>query len=318
MADLIALLVLGIAAAIGWRRGTLLMALSVAGIVAGYVAAVILFRPAGSLLARVVSVPPILAMPLAGMLVMFVVSAAIKFASKRAARERSFKIQNGWEPPRADQAGGAALGSAWAALIVLVVAWAVMSLRSIAHVGPDIERSMTGRAATAALGKAFYAVAKRATGDPLIARLSSLLASRPTDGARTLQALVGNQHVHSLLTDPALLGALARGDASALAASSQVQGLAADAGFMDAARQLGLSAGQGGAQSLAAGLVEGAGPLARSVESLREDPAVRDLLNDPGLRQRFEQGDVQGLLTDARFNQLAGRILQSLRGSTSP
>ena len=66
MINLFAILVVAAAAALGWRRGAGNMALWATGLVGGYVTALLLFRPVGSLLATSSGLPDLLAYPVAG------------------------------------------------------------------------------------------------------------------------------------------------------------------------------------------------------------------------------------------------------------
>ena len=70
MTDLLALgLIVGMGL-YGRRRGTVGMALIAGGLFGGYLAALLLFRPVGSLIASLSGLPGIVAYPLGGMVVL--------------------------------------------------------------------------------------------------------------------------------------------------------------------------------------------------------------------------------------------------------
>ncbi|HEY2824245.1 MAG TPA: CvpA family protein [Gemmatimonadales bacterium] len=309
MIDLLTLAILAGAGWIGWRRGTLPMAYSVGALVVGYAAAFLLCRPVGPLLGRVTGLPPMVNVPLGGMLVMFVVSTTLRVLAGRAQRERAFKVRNGWTPPTSDSAGGAGLSALRVLMMVFVVVWALTAVRSFTGRGPDIERSLTARASAAVIGRAVWLVARSATGNSTLAQLAALLSARPGEGTRTLQTLMNDPRVQDLWRDPALRAALAGGDAAALAQSPVVQQLAHDPAFLSAAAQFNIGAGDApSADGLADGLVGGLSPLVRGVDALQKDPAAQQLLADPALRGKLESRDIPGLLTDPAFNQLAERL----------
>ena len=78
MIDVIALTALALLGYLGWRRGTILTALSAGSLLAGYVGAFMLYKPMGRLLEGVFSVPPILAFPLGGMVAMVTVTLLLR------------------------------------------------------------------------------------------------------------------------------------------------------------------------------------------------------------------------------------------------
>lgn len=317
MVDLLVAGVLALAAAVGWRRGTVPMALSIGSLVAGYLAAWLLIRPAGTLLARAASLPPLLAQPLAAILVMAVVSLAFKFAAGAVERSRRSRRAEGGgggrESTPANRVGGALLAAVWAFGIVLVLVWGLASVHSLTGAGPGVAGSLTGRLAMRAAEAATALVARRALGDPLLSAVAAHLVSDPNRSARATGTVMGDPRVHALWTNAALREALLRGDAGALAASADGRALAADPEFRAAAVQIGLLTPDAGADQVAAQLTARLTPLAQAVNRLHNDPDVRRMLDDPALRARLEQGDVTGLLADPAFNALAGRVLATLR-----
>ena len=313
MIDLVVVAALGLAAWHGWRRGALLMLLGLAALGAGYVGAALLFRPAGNYLARTFSLAPMIALPLGGMLVMAVITGAIRLATFSVERRRAIARQQGEPPAPVDEAGGAVLGVLKAAGYAIVMVWVAMTINGLAHVGPDISASWTGRAAAAVMKRATYAVTSRLTGDPLVATMLSVVATHPQEGVQAMNTLLRNPQVRGLWTNPALRTALARGDVDALARNPVVRSLAADPGFLAAASQLGLAPGQPGNEALAQTLATQVAPLARAVQKLSNDGEMRRLMASPEFSRLLEQGNFAALAASPQFTQLAGRVMDALR-----
>jgi hypothetical protein len=314
--DLVVLGILALAAFVGWRRGTMLMLLTCTGLVAGYLCAWLLYRPVGGAFARLFHVPPLIAMPVAGMLVLTLVSGAVKVLMRSVERRRREERLQGLRPATADLAGGALLGALYAGSFVVVIAWAAQTVNGLLHLGPDLSGSVTGRVAASVMRRATYAIARRATGDPFVASVLSVVASRPTDGVAAVNGLLGDQRVRQLWEDADLRGALTHGDTAALAASPAVQALAADPRLGDAARQLGLVGAEArGPDAFAAALVQQVTPLMQSLEAAKRDPDVQRLLADPRLKDLLERRDFGALAADSGFNALAGQVLQRMRGA---
>jgi hypothetical protein len=148
-----------------------------------------------------------------------------------------------------------------------------------------------------------------------MASVVSTMTARPGEGVQAMNAVMRDTRVQRLWTDTVLRGSLARGDEGALAGSSTVRALAGDQVFLAAARQLGVLPVGAGGEQLAAQLASQVGPLVRSIASIQDDPEIRRTMNDPELRRLVERGDFAALASDPRFNQLAGRIMERLRGT---
>jgi hypothetical protein len=316
MIDLIVLTILAIAAWHGWRRGTILMGLSLASIGAGYLGAALLYRPVGRMIGLSFHLPPLVALPVAGLLVLFAISTLIKVMMWKIERKRAQGRREGVEPPMLDGVGGASIGVMRAGALLVVGVWAMLALNSLAHIGPDYSSSFSGRIAAGVMRRATFSVTRRATGDPLMASVLSMMASRPQEGVRTMNAVMRDPRIQRLWTDTLLRSTLAHGDSASLGGSSTVRSLAADSAFMAAAHSLGVMPEGAGNEQLAGRLVEQVGPLVRSVQSVQNDPEIRHMMESPELRQMMQRGDFAALVAVPRFNSLAGKILEKMKQRT--
>jgi uncharacterized membrane protein YeaQ/YmgE (transglycosylase-associated protein family) len=312
LVDGIVLLFLAVAGFWGWRRGALVMALSLGGMVAGYVGAFFLFRPVGTILIGATAIPPMLAYPLASLALWFVIGALAGLLQSRAMKKRKEQRKEGWRPSVLDGATGAALGSAWALGLVAVVLWAMMGAYSFTGRGPNVSVTMSARATSALAERAVYSIAQRVTHEELIASAMSIVAASPAEGTRTLTTVLQDDRFVQLLSNATTRSQLAAGDVASVSSYPVIVELSRDVDFWVAAERLSLvEEGPSRTEALASGLV----PVARTVETLLADEEIQSLLEKSELIERMRGGDLSALVTDTDFNQLAGRILTVLRGT---
>jgi uncharacterized membrane protein required for colicin V production len=316
MIDLLALTFLGLFGYLGWRRGTILTALSAGGLVLGYLGALLFYRPVGRLLESALGVPPILAFPLGGLAALLLTSILVKIVTVRVSANRRWRVDRGWMPSTRDRVGGAALGVVWALGIVIVLAWGLIVLRGLTGSGPDAENSISGRLASAVVGKAVYAVASRATGNRVLASTMALVAVKPSEGAESLNRLVSDERLRTAFQATALRDAFVQSDAVTIARHPTIRSLAGDEQFVEAAQAVQLvsdAEGTASQEELSAQLAERLGPMIRAVHGLSGDAEIQSMLEDQEFMEQIERVDLAGLVTDPRFNRLAGRILTTLR-----
>ena len=318
MVDLVVLGILGMRGWHGWKRGTLLMLISLAGLFAGYVGALLLFRPVGNYLNRTFDVPVMVALPVAAMLIMGLITGGLRMARFAVERRRGEARLQGVTHSPLDSAGGALISAVWGLGLVMLVAWALMGLHGALKIGPDISRSVTGRVTSSVMQKVTYTLTRRRTGSSLMANMLALAVGQPGTGVEMMNTLLSNQRVRGLWTDSTLRNALARGDVEALTRHPSLRALARDTQFVHAAATVGLagaSAGATGDPQLAANLVAQVGPIVRSFQSMGSDPEMRRLMNDPELQRALNRGDVGAIIGNPRFRQIAERFMDALRGA---
>lgn len=317
------LAVLGLLAYSGWRRGLLLMGLSMIGLATAYGSAYLLFRPVGRVMGDLLSLQPILAYPLGGMVVFLLVVLAFfvagRLVKRRLRRRRLKKIVEGRRSMRwVDRVGGALLGAAYGGVLVLLVAWALLLLRTLSpDTVPDVRDSLTGRLAAPLVERFAYAVAHHTSESPTLAAAASRFAASPMRSSEDLQALAQDERLQSLFGDPRSLRALADPSGRAAARDPTLRRLARDPAFVDRAGRLGLleadTADRLSPQEVQRQLAERLGPLARTVRDLSRDPEVRRLMKDPELTGRLERREMLTLANDPKFNRLAEIVLDRLR-----
>ena len=318
MIDVIALAFVTVLAYLGWRRGTVLTALSGSSLVLGYLGAFLLYRPIGNLYRAAFDVPPILALPLGGMTAIVVISLVLRFAAARIRVLRMRQMEEGWNPSAIDRTGGAAIGMTWALGVVIFLSWAAIVLHGLTGRGPDVERTLSGQLASAAVGKAVHVLAKRFTGDEVLASTMALVAVKPSEGAKTVSRLVGSTQLRSLFENRDLRAAVMRSDFAAVAGQSGLLDLARDRTFLEAAERVGLIEQVGvdaAPEQIAVQLVERIAPMVRTADDLSKNLDVQRILQSPEFLERLHGGDLGALATDRDFNRLAEEFLEAFRAS---
>ncbi len=316
MIDLGCLVIIALFAYFGWRRGLLQAVLALLGVVAGYLAAYLLYRPLGDLLASLLSLQPLLAYPLGGMTAFFLAPILVGLVSlilRRRARRRG-----ALPPALPSRVGGAVVGGLWGAAFSLLIVWALVLVQALSPDLPDARGSLAGRLATPLSARLFSAAARQASGSEALAGVAGRFAGDPIAVSKGLGAVLDHEGVQSMLKDPRVARALASGRAGA-GESAGVRTLAGDRRFLEAARAAGFVSippdgltPEDARRQVAAGLA----PLARTVQTLARDPEVQRLLGDRDLVGRIERRELLGLMNDQRFNRLATIILTQLRAQS--
>ena len=315
--DLFAALVVVGAAALGWHRGTVNMALWAAGLLVGYGAALLLFRPLGSAISSLTQAPPLIAYPTAGMIAMLLTSSLANRFARRFRAERAARIEGGWTPPTADSVGGMALGATYGGAVGLIVGWAVSSLGGLAGgATANVQGSFVGRASVAAAERAVRVAARTALGDPFLSNALARMLADPDGASAAFGSALEDPRLRELAESASVRNAVRTGDVGTLSHNRTVHALATDEAFVTTLRDFGvLEAGSGpvSPDALADAITTQAGPALRAVDVLRNDPEIRRILSDGPLREALDNGDAVGAATSAEFAFLFDRVLEELR-----
>jgi uncharacterized membrane protein required for colicin V production len=318
MIDLGCLLLLGLSAFLGWRRGLLLTLLSIVGVVLSYLAAYWLHAPLGRTLGPALGLQPILAYPVGGLCAFAGTSIVIGIVSWILRRRRRRAGGRGGLT-RAGQVVGAVLGAAHGAALCLLLCWALLALQALSPTrAPDARGSVAGRITAPLWSRLAGRITASASGSPVLAGAAGRFAGDPLAATQNLSQVLTSDRVQSLLTDRRKLRQLAR---PGPLADGVLRDLADDRDLLQAAQRAGvLQVPPEGLspEDARRQLADRLAPLARAAESLRRDPEVRRLLKDRTLVQRIKDRDLLSLANDPGFNQLAARVLEHLKRAREP
>lgn len=315
MFDLIALAILTIFAYLGWRRGTLLTALSGAGLFAGYLAAIFFYRPIGEAIGAGFNLPAIVGYSVGGLFALVTTNIVVSLIARQVRKGRARLKKDGLHPTVVDRTGGAAIGAVWGGAIVVLIAWGGAVLQGLTDGRLGLGDSVSGRLSAGVIERVVHEVSRRATGDDFLASVVAFAAVDPQKGAEAINRLVSDNRLQALFRDGALRDAIVNSDVASVAQNPLIQSLLSDESFVKAASQLhlidGFEAG-GSVTEAAEQLTERIGPLVRTVERLSHDGEFQRILRESNIVQRFQQGDVVDLIRDPDFEELFGRLREAL------
>ena len=318
MIDFAAVLAIAGFTLFGWMRGVKGMALWALSLVAGSLVAAFLARPAGLWLASVSGLPILAALPIAGIVLVALVTGLARSASRKVGRQRKFMAKEGWEPPVWDRWGGAGIGTVSGVGVVLFVAWVGNATGNVHGRKEQLRASVVGRAAANVGEPVVRVVAGEMVGSAVMASTAAFLMSDPEKARETLAPLVVDPRVRGLAGDPGVRQALAEGNAGALSRVPALRQLSEDPAFVTAARRLRISPDGNDAtvtpQALAEALSGQVGPLAQAVDALSRNPEVQAALGDPDFQAALARGDVAALLSQGKLDVLVQNLLHELEG----
>jgi uncharacterized membrane protein required for colicin V production len=331
MVDLVCAIVVLLFAYLGWRRGFVRSVLPLCGFGVGYLAAWLFYRPVGKVVGALFDLQPLLSYPL-GAAVAFLIAVLLfnlaallvrRWTAGRRPREDSLDLAN--------RIGGVAVGGAYGVVVVLLAAWALLSLQALlveSHpdgFGPQIRGTLVGRLATPLAERVARVVAGGQTGSSTVEQTAASFARDPLRTSRDLTGVLSHRRVQAVLKDKRLMRQLAR-DPEGAARAPKVRALARDRELLEKLQRLGLvqapEAGELPPEEVVRQVTERLKPAARLVEQLARDPEVQGLLQDPELQKRLEQRDLVALANDPKFNRLmeivADRLRAEGRGAAPP
>lgn len=317
MIDVLALLAVAGFAALGWARGAKAMGLWGVSLVAGSVAGALLARPAGMWMSAAAGMPLLISIPLAGAVIMGVVTGGLRAAARRVGRERALRLQDGWEPPTWDRWGGSALGTLCGVGIVLFAGWVGNATGSLHGRQAELRSSLVGRASAGVGEPVVRLLAGDAVGNTVMAATVAFLMSDPGQAEETLRTLAGDARVRELAGDPAIRSELEARDVAALSRAPALRSLAADPAFVSAARRVRiLSEGSGPtvtADELAEAVSQRLGPLAEVAQALARDSTVKATLDDPAFKDALARGDLVGFLARGDLDGLLQSVSREIQ-----
>jgi uncharacterized membrane protein required for colicin V production len=312
MLDLSCAGIIGLLAFFGWRRGFLLSALSLVGLALGYGLAYLCYLPLGNNLSRVFAVQPLLAYPVAGLLVFILVQiitailGMILRKKRRALEPRSIAR---W----ADRLGGAMVGSVYGALLIVFIFWGLSLGQALAEVPalrPD--HSWTGRLMAPWTERLTHLLVAQSSGNEAIASTAVRLSRDPAASMKHLHQVFEEPRVQALIGNPRLLLAIATDQRKVYAKFRVLQALTRDEAFMRKVVEASLlpaSALELSPDERLELIVKQVAPLARVVVGMAQDPEVTRLLEDPELAEKLRERNLWALANDPKFNRLATRML---------
>ncbi len=217
----------------------------------------------------------------------------------------------GEEPEGASQAAGALFGALRGALFALPLLWLASLAEGARSAGvrpelPDLSGAQLPALGTDVLGAGADAVLDaRAPGG----RLATHFVRRPAETLEALQQVVSDPRVIRLQRDGSFWQDVERGALRAALARPAARELVEDRAFRARLGKLGVVSPEAveSPRSFESELSLALSEIGPRLEAIRNDPALAELLADPEVRARLQNGNHLALLGDPRFRALVSK-----------
>lgn len=295
--DVVALILLGVFIGMGCLRGALASFIGLAALVAAYAAAVAAGPALGSALPLGDELPAIFGVALAGCGIFLLVYLSIAIAGKLALRPDRFL--------------GGFFGGVRGAFVVLLVSWLALWLDALRATGSAVTPSVADSAAAHATSQVVEAsVGAAMAGSGPQGQFVARIAARPALAVDELQRVLENPRFEALREDASFWSYVEAGSVDTATGRVSFRDLAQDAQLRQELAALGLVTPE--AAENEAAFTAAASDVLREVgprlHTLREDPALKELAEDPEVAAMLRSGDYLGLLAHPGFRQLVSRV----------
>jgi len=313
--DVLAFAALAGLSTLGLVRGTLSTGLRIASLIAAYWAAVIGSSVFAELAAAQLNVPRVLGMAAAGSATFIVAWLGLGVVSK---------VITSWEKRRrrgaprtaADRAGGALLGAAQGAILVVLIGWLGLWMQAGRASGgggalealPDTSDSRVPFLTQVVVETGAAAILSE---DDTAARAAIRAAVRPAETISNVSDLASGPRMRTLQQDRLFWSYVENGAIDTALNRGSFLGAAYDSSFRRQLFELGLinDAAASDPRLFRNKAREVLMAVSPRIKGLRDDPELRGLMDDPEIAAAISSGDTMALLTNARFRRVLRNIL---------
>ncbi len=311
--DLVGLAILAVFMIMGLLRGSLPSLLRIMSLVAAYAAAVLTAPALGPAVAERMSLPVFLGIPIAGSVAFLGVYTVLGVLSR---------LVQGWEnrrrdgEPRSslDRTGGALLGGLQGAFVMLLIGWLGLWVEAGRAAGsleglPDPGGSALIHASQAVVEAGASALVDDSEPG---ARMAVNMAARPKETIEGLQRLLGNPRILALQEDRVFWSYVESGAIDVALNQGSFLGIAYDDTLRKELADVGLIKDYAAADPrlFRAEVKDALEQVSPRIRGLKNDPAVKQLMNDPNIVIALEQRDHLTLIQNPAFRELIGRVME--------
>jgi uncharacterized membrane protein required for colicin V production len=306
--DFIALALLAVFAFLGARRGGLASGLGLLTLGVSYGAAVFLGARYGDAAAEAFGVSPMLGMPLAGSIAFLAAFVAMSILSKVL---RALEVEH---PSRSkqDRFFGGLFGAARGGLIVLLLSYLAIWVDAMRITGtaPDLPELGSSTAA-AVTGSVVEAGVTAAMGDSQPGRIMAHMASRPGDAIVEVQELMENPVIAEIQNDPMFWTYVEHGSIDAAMNRRGMLALTYSRDMRQTLHGFGLidAAAVDDAELFREQTREVLRELGPRLSSIKSDPRMQELMEDPEVLAAVQAGDHLALMTHPGFQEVVGLVM---------
>ncbi len=303
----------------GYKAGFVLSLGRIASLVAGYGAALLLSQALSAWLQQQLGWSAPASLIIASLGLFIVISGGVNSLVKFLFRRFPKTFQRSWFM----RWGGAGVGATGGYLAAVVTLWFYTLLLSTINVasptmGERLQKTAGLDTAEQSLGQqlvqktttvlANTVLEASAPQDP-VAQATAMLMAHPQSTLEILQRLSQNSHLNALLKAPGNQQVIAAGDTQAIVALKDFKQLKQDPDM-----QLLFGEDKITDQQMAQLLVT----YWRRAEHLSNDQELQQLLQDPELQKKLQQGNPMAVLTHPGGRKLLGALLKPIDENTDP
>lgn len=305
----------------GYRYGLTGALINLAGMIGGYLAAVWYARPAAVELAARTALAPLLALPLASLLIFLVVTRAFYLLHLIVRKLLGEDDKNGPSPLLTmDKVGGLGFGLLKGTAIVGFVLWGLPTLIGSGALAGQVglaESTAAGVVRTVLETTSRYAFGM-VTDDPNAQAVLAHAVAQPRAALQEAAGLVNNPALKTCLSDPEVQQKLKSQDVQGFVNSRSFETLVADPGIQKSLKSLGFQP-QSGTQ-LSRGEV-GLSVMAVStqmktqltkLQSAASTQEVQAFLADPKVQEQLKKGELVAVMNDPRLTKILGLTPEAL------
>jgi uncharacterized membrane protein required for colicin V production len=317
--DAFALVVLGLFAGVGVARGGLATGLSLFSLFAAYGAAIVLGGSLGPRVADRTGMPEFGGVAIVGTCAFFLTFIVVGIIGS-ILRRREARRRRGQPRSARDRFLGATFGVVRGALVVLLLCYLAIWLDVLRQTGTAEILPGVGDSAAAAVTESVVeaglgvAMADQGAAGRLVARM----AARPGATLVEIQDLVEDPRFQTLRDDRSFWTYVEHGAVDSALNRPSFLAISGDPSFRGRLAELGFVSEEAAGDrrvflAQVADVMREVGPRVRSV---RNDPQMQELMEDPEVAEMVRSGNTIGLMTHPGFRQLVARATASGDGGS--
>ena len=309
--DAITLVVFVLFVITGAIRGTLATGMKLLSLLAAYAIAIWLAPRFGIRLAESLSIPGLLGVPLAGMM-LFLGSYALLSMLAFVAQIIERRWRGNWPRTASDRAGGAAFGAVRGALIAVLLGWLALWMDGLRAAGgtefipdPGLSSVAAGAREVVETGGGLL------LGDSSAAsRVTIQLMARPAETVEGFQTLLENPHVRGLQSDDLFWSYVAHGSLDAALNQASFLGIAYDDTLRHQFADLGVvrETAASDPRLFRNAVKQALEEIQPRIKGLMNDPEVHALLQEAEVQRALHNGDAMALLRHPGVQRLVTRV----------
>lgn len=272
-------------------------------LLAAYIAAFFLVKPAADLLQTHTELEGMVVYLVAGLIIFIGVSVLMTliFNGLDSLTKKNEELTG------LSRLGGLLVGTTLGGLLGLLVVYGMGMVREIREPAAVAQMTVFEASARKWVSKSFARLA--AFAHPEAAPFTESLFEAPLTMGKSLQKIANNADIKMLVTDVQYQHLLNAGESQALAQDPLFKRILKDPDIQYLLQQSALiPEGAATDETVARALIDGW----QGVQSVRQDARVQEIMNDPEFKKKLQSGDQLAFMTDPQFQELTEAFFQAV------